>query len=82
LKVFYSPRRMLWWVGSDAVFLEENSYFFIPSPLCQAFLHGNKSIIYVVYIPFSLCMALLIGNNEMHKYTGTDNQSWRVIKKN
>jgi hypothetical protein len=30
------------------VLLEEISYFFIPSPLCHAFLQGNNSIIYVV----------------------------------
>jgi hypothetical protein len=67
LKVDCSPGRILGWVNIVAVFLEEISSFFIPSPLCHAFLPGNRGIIYVIYKFFYLCMALLTGNNEMHK---------------
>jgi hypothetical protein len=56
------------WMGTYCCgFIRGDFIFFIPSPLCHAFLPGNSGIFYVIYIIFGLCMALLNGNNEMHK---------------
>jgi hypothetical protein len=49
---------ILRWESNIAVLLEEIFiFFFIPSPLCHAFLPGNTDIIDTIYKYFCLCMA-------------------------
>jgi|GEM_PF-7084799 len=56
--------------------------FFIPSPLCHAFLPGNNRMNYLLYIIFFFCMAKLISKNEMHKKQRTIQRSWRATNRN